>query len=349
MRLNKRAIALMETMTLIISIVFLVMILYFFISKGVAGPVKGSTSELACTFSTYSRGLLVESLTGFLNMFEATARTTFLAGGMVAGCVGGAAAGGLAGLGTGPMAVAAVPAGISVGCSAGGYAGGYAALEFGESIADSYSLQFLSSIPMVCPASTENIGLPGKTETSNVLASKLGAKLFDTWRAMGQGAYDPIVGLDPPNPRTIFIIETHLNAQTDFNELINLARQNHPNDWPFGDEAADNTRLYLYCTGRSAYKDCSIQDSRIYIMYKDDHNYDKWTAGTSVCNGNINVDAKEYKDRAQGVYNFQAIPLGGKEISYDILDYRTFWLNTGSPWYHERDALVVCVENIGVV
>jgi hypothetical protein len=323
---SKKGIALEQTMMLILAVVFLVVVLYFFIGKGLVGPVKGQTAELTCTMSSYSRGLLLKALLPLLDSFETVIE------GAAAVIVGGASAI-VAGVITGP-----------IGFVAGGAAGGAAGAEAAESYAESFSLQFLSSIPMVCPTTTENVGLPGNKATSQELAQELGTRLFDTWRAIGGGSYDPLAGLDPPNPRTVFIIETHLDTSVTFDALITAIRLKNPNNWPFG-ETTEDTKLYLYCQDKSPYSACNIKDSRIYIMYKDDHNYDKWTAGTNVCGGHINADAREYRQIAGCSSTTMGDQVGCQAIKVGLYDFRAD-ISPFSPWHHARDALVVCVEPI---
>ncbi|MDD5182259.1 MAG: hypothetical protein PHC66_03755 [Candidatus Nanoarchaeia archaeon] len=331
--MNKKAF--FETVIgLVIAVTVSVIVLYLLLAQGVAGPAKTSVYSLACTASSYSRGILLEVIMKIINVLSSTYASIYgTAYGIIA-------------------AIVLIPAGGVLGAPgvAGAAYGGY--ME-GIDQADAFSLELLSTFPLVCPPSTVDIGKveAGKESAPEEFYKVLAGSLIDARDIMGNGRYDPLAGADPPNPRAIFILETHLDKSVTFNDAYDALLKMYPNktDWFKGND--EEMRLYLYCAGESkgnnfaSFSGCSIKDSIVYIMYKDDHKYDLYTAGTSICYPALYNDAKAYSDLAKE--NRESwIHMGEYSDEERQGDIVHDGISGNSPWEYAHDAVVVCIEAI---
>ena len=259
-RPNKKGIAFEEIIFLIIGIVFLVVVLYIFVAKGLAGPVKAETANLACSFSAFARGMFIDALMtvwdSLTPFFWLVSLTNFV------------------------IPVVIITIGISTGT----------VLTPTELFTMMLYSSFLSKVPIMCPAITLNVGYLADPATTDTFSDLLGSKIINTYSMFGSGEYDPLIGLTPPNPRTVYVLETHLDSGIYLNQVFDKILLKYSTKWPL---SAENPQLYVYCPDKlgnipADFGTCLINNSRVYVMYKDNFVYDELTYtifGSKVCGG----------------------------------------------------------------
>lgn len=305
-----------QVMILILGIVGLVIVLYILIAQGIGGPATTQISTLTCTIAANSRGLFMKGAEPLANeIVGITMASAFMFGGVPVVEVGG------------------VPV-VSV--------GGVTGAKFIQNDANIFALSLLSSVPLICPASTVDVGYDaqGKQSTPANFYNVLGGKLIDIYTMFGSGKYNPLVGADPPNPRVVFVLETHLTEEVSFANAISQISALYPNTSSWfgigGDNKEEDRNIFLYCPDSTVnFGACTFKDARIYVMYKDDHTFDRFSAGNGLCS--INKDAIEYSEKASSI-----LQIG----SYGNDDREKDKISDASPWRWQRDVVVVCIEKM---
>jgi len=315
-------------MGFILAILGLVIIVYVFIGMGLGGPVKSQTFGLTCTFSAYARGAFLEIVEPILATITWIIGLSYtVTGTLITGILMSNPVTMIGGFVTGPATV-------------------YETINAVQT-ADAFSIAFLSYIPIMCPEVTLDIGhdITGKEATPERFYNSFGGIILDAYDMFGHGNYDAIMGQDPPNPRTAYILETHLTEEVSFLNAYNniTAIYGEKTEWF---TSGGGSRIYLYCQkqnnageyeivsagyDRAKFDECKIKDSRIYVMYRDYNKYDMYTSGTHICSPNLQQDAKDYS----------------LEMSFSNIGFRDVTdLEESSPWRMNRDSIVLCIYNI---
>ena len=198
----KKAIVLQSTIKLILAVVFIVVILYMLLAAGVLDAFREQTTALVCTMSSNGRGELIS----LIWRFTKTMATIISVFAIIAG-LGGA---GSAATATGIIQrVIAWRTTISF-VSATAFA--RQALTLSGLAAVLYVILFIfPSIPLLCPSYTIDLGTPDKEVHYEDFYASASARTLDCYNMMGGGKYDPLWGLDPPNPKTCFVIEAYVD------------------------------------------------------------------------------------------------------------------------------------------
>jgi hypothetical protein len=153
-------------------------------------------------------------------------------------------------------------------------------------------------VPLACAINNMDVGFDdvNAKATAEELYSVMGSRSIDCWDMFIRGGWDPLWGVDPPNPRTCFLIEAHIKPpaihingtpdyptlSTVYDEMKHTFRKN----WGFGDN-----KIFAYCEGTPmgtiptewVGADCTIKDSFVYIMYFDKHEMDFLSYGSAAC------------------------------------------------------------------
>jgi hypothetical protein len=305
-----------QTIGLIIGVVFLVIVSYSLIAKSVSGPVKTQAFGATCTFSSYSRGAIIETL-------EKSAIPAIISTFSFVGNIGL--------LQLGPE----VPL-----LGARTYVGGYYGQIEGMDAGSRFVVRILSSIPLVCPAVTIDVGHEDAEMDPLKFHSVLGGYIIQVYDMYAKGEFDPLAGADPPNPRTVLILETHLTKKVNFEQVyFNITEMyGEQVDWF---SSGRDAKIVLYCeeglgSNPGDFDTCEVKDSRIYIMYKDEHPFARYTVGTHVCKGNIQEHAVEFAVTAT---------VAAEDPVFAIFTGRDD-LDAESPWQIPHDLIVICVEPI---
>jgi hypothetical protein len=107
-----------------------------------------------------------------------------------------------------------------------------------------------------------------------------------------------LIGLDPPNPRECRILEVVVANTTPISvsSIYKYMHDSYNKSWPLGDK-----KLFVYCAVGNGVQElgnnastwnnkCYFNQSRIFIMFRDKHDYDIVSYGTAVCGGKITSD-----------------------------------------------------------
>jgi hypothetical protein len=151
-------------------------------------------------------------------------------------------------------------------------------------------LPLLSNIPLFCPSVTIDVGTPQQNASTDKITQEIASSTMDCWNMYGAGALDPLTGIDPPNPRECRILETFLIGKVNMTGVYNYMRNTYSKNWPFG-----NDRIFLYCIGNlgndpTKWDSCNFYKARVYVMFRDKHQYDLLSYGSAVCGGNIHEE-----------------------------------------------------------
>lgn len=294
--MSKKGIALNITVAFIAGIVFLVIAIFVVLQAGLLATVKEQIAVMICTFSTHSRNIFLNTIWAFVNAMLVVITIISLLSGMNAG------EGALKYMLDKATAKTIAKIIAATGLKAGGIAL-FALVSFDIIFILGVTMGVFPKIPLMCPAVTVNVGLSDNPAEVDDLTKSLGSHIVDCWNMMGAGNANPLWGLDPPNPRICFTLEVHLKEQANMKEVGEAIYDRFNNTWPFGSK--DDMNLYLYCDdGNDAtYKgnnfdnwNCNIQDNRIFVLFRDKHDYDYISYDSSVCHGRINVGNFKDKD-----------------------------------------------------
>ena len=290
--MSKKGIALGVVVSLIAGVVFLVIAIFLILQAGLLATVKEQLAVMVCTFSTYSRNMFLNTIWTFVSGLLVAITIMSLISGASAG------PGALKYLISTATLKSAVKMIATTGLKAAGI-GLMVFLSFDLIFILAVTAGIFPKIPLMCPATTINVGLHDKPVGVEDFVNTIGSRTMDCWSMMGSGNANPLWGLDPPNPRICFTLEVHLDESTNMKNVGGMIYNKFNNSWPFG--GCNNMNLYLYC-GRD-YKgnnidnwDCNIQDNRIFILFRDKHDYDYISYDSSVCGGAINVGNFKDKD-----------------------------------------------------
>jgi hypothetical protein len=293
--MSRKGIAFQEAIYLIISMVFLVVVIYVMLTTGLLATFREQFFTIICTFSSYGRGVLVKAIWDVWKIMLVVMAV------ILAITSGGRT---LATLGASSIIFKQAIRTFTKMGSAGIILGALTGLDITMLLTYFMVTSILGTIPIICPVSTVDIGYDNSLAPPDKFYEIAGAHIEDTYNMFGKGDFDPIFGLDPPNPRTAFILETHLSRAADMGTLYEKTTDAYKTNWNLGSK--DNLKVYLYCYS-SAQKQyiyygnkpdtwslCSFDKARINLMYKDKHDYDLIAYGTSVCGGRIQSDADNF-------------------------------------------------------
>lgn len=315
--MSKKGIAMETAIGLIMAVVFLVTIVYILLTTGLTGAFKEQFFNLICTFSAHMRALLIQSIMGVWKIMVGLMIVVMLMSGNVVQ---------LGALGAETISQGArLVLKKAVAAGSGGTTGGITQIISGVlagigviTIMTYFMISaIISPIPLICPVSTVDVGnviFPAEAEEFYTTA---GARTIDCWNIYGSGGLDPLIGVDPPNPRNCYTLEFHLSDDVDMRTLFDDAKIKFNKTWELGTE--DNPRIFLYCKSSilpisgpnqirdSDYKidmtkgdvsvpfghwsDCNLEknkDYRMYIMFFDKHDYDVLSYGSGTCGGIAN-------------------------------------------------------------
>jgi len=153
-------------------------------------------------------------------------------------------------------------------------------------------------IPLVCPVTQSSIYSDDQIDVK----SEMLAQSVDCFNRFGAGRYDPLWGIDPPNPRLCAILTIKSETEIDLTDVINIAKGKFGKNWQLGDD-----RLYLYCQMPGQFFElsnkvedwdkCKFKEATLFIMYLDKHEYDWLSYGTAI--GKKRIDYFDFIDQKQ--------------------------------------------------
>lgn len=288
--LNKKGIALETAVALIIGIVFLVVVLYILLKTGILSTFQSNLYGFMCTASSYGRGILIGLILMVWGILSIVIEVVMIISG------GPAAVAGLVSL---PGSTLELVKNVLRQTPPGGLTGAVfmliTFLSFSTLVTYLAVIPMVSNIPLLCPSTTIDVGTQDQKISEFKFLGEISASTVDCWNMYGGGSLDPLIGLDPPNPRECRILETYISNTTPMNvsRIYNYMRTAYGNNWLLGED-----KLFVYCyLGNTVEKlgnkasdwvnKCSFDKARIYIMFRDKHDYDLIAYGTSVCNRKI--------------------------------------------------------------
>lgn len=284
--------ALRYTIYLIAGIVFLAVIIFIVLKSGLVEAAKETMVTMVCTFSSYSRGMLISFIWKIASILIIVMTVMSI-------IAGASSLGARATLKIGSKILAKSTKLFYV--FSGGMAAATSFLRYlGISAFVSLMVIYVvfSHIPLICPAMTVDVGERDKPVSFDKFVNVFGSRTIDCWNMMGAGNVDPLWGLDPPNPKICFTLETHLDTKVNMKQVFEQMYEDYKNSWKLG--APSKLRMYLYCYTDNGYESfgnnpnnwggCKLQNSRIHIMFKDHHDYDLFSYGTAACGGAITKD-----------------------------------------------------------
>lgn len=314
--MDKKAILFGQVIFLIVAVLALVIVIYVLMAQGLGGAVSSQTFVMTCTMSSYSRGVIVKALSPFLNMIGAAmlgvnAMTTYFD--------------------VDTLKYNLLSPGLGVAVSEFNT---LRALPEGMDNAISFKYFTLSNIPFTCPSITLDVGKKDKRATPDEVYNDIGKAVTNAYDMMARGTLDPLEGADPPNPRTIFVLETHANQSINLKDAYNWIKERFPEqstEW-FGN--AESAKIFVYCTegignNPNDFDKCEFKDARIYVLYKDEHGIAPYTSGTHLCYPHIQQDVLYFSG----------------EFTHENVGFRDrIDLSSTSPWRVDKDVIVLCVE-----
>lgn len=252
----KKGMTLDVVTSLIIGIVFLGMVILLFMFTGLFNTFLEQLTVFICTFSSYSRGILLEALNILVGAF-----IPILIGLGALSAATAAASAKMAGLGATIPAAAKITGAVSV-----------------SSIIGILFFTSIGMIPFICPTVSTNIGVRHSEEVE-VFAEYLGSRTVNTYNMLGGGNFNPLWGLDQ-NPRTFYAIHFQLDETTNMSHIFQKIYAKHNQTWGMG--TPDNLNIHLYCPGYETnnpenWGDCEFEKETLYtihIMFLDKHPYD---------------------------------------------------------------------------
>jgi hypothetical protein len=295
--MSRKGIAFQEAIYLIISMVFLVVVVYVMLTTGLLATFREQFFTIICTFSSYGRGVLVRAIWDVWKIMLVVMA-------IILAIAGGGSVFGLAGSAASLLLFKQAIRTFTKMGSAGIILGALTGLDITMLLTYFMVTSILGTIPIICPVSTVDIGYDNSLAPPDKFYEIAGAHVEDTYNMFGKGDFDPIFGLDPPNPRTAFILETHLSRVADMGTLYEKTVQAYKTNWNLCSK--EDLKVYLYCytsaekkyiyygNNPDTWSLCSFEKARINLMYKDKHDYDLIAYGTSVCGGRIQSDADNF-------------------------------------------------------
>lgn len=299
MILDKKGIALETSVALIIGIVFLIVIIYILLQTGMLSTFQMQFYGLMCTASSYSRGIFIGIIL-WIWTIASIAITVVLA-------ISGASKGAYMLKQTSTKLLSRI---LKQAAAMGAVAGVISIVSFlSLTVALVYVaiIPLTSGIPLICPAVTIDLGSQSNPATSEKFLSEVSASTIDCWNMYGAGSMDPLFAIDPPNPRECRTIESYIVSTTPSSpkQMYDYLYAAYNQSWPLG-----NSKLFAYCVIPGSIQnlgnnpadwagECSFDKARIYIMFRDKHDYDLVAYGTAVCNGII--DAGDFGDIADAM------------------------------------------------
>lgn len=290
--MTKKGVALTVAIELIAAIVFAIIVLYILLKTGLLDVFKGYFGTFFCTISGYGRGVIIMVVWNIWQIMMIVMTVALLLSGNVLGV----------GMAAGTVTEYALKSALRSMVGSG-----MLQVIAGISIVTLMTYMMVglvfSNIPFICPEMTTSLGTSKTPVSVNKFLDTTSSKTIDCFSMMGGGKFDPLWGLDPPNPKTCFVIEAYLNKKqlndrfgheyiTAY-DIYNYTRYKYNNTWPFGSE--NELRMELFCnvtpTGLPVrlsldkWNQCSFANARIFIMYFDKHDYDLISYATSVCKG----------------------------------------------------------------
>ncbi len=290
--MSKKGLALNIVVGFIAGIVFLVITIFVLLKAGLLATVKEQMAVMMCTFSTYSRNIFLNAIWSFVQGLIVVITILTLISGGPSSSIG-------LNLAFSSVYKKAADMIASTGLKAGAVIF-LVLFSFQMIFILSVTAGIFPKIPLMCPATTINVGLHNKPVGVEDFVDTLGSRSIDCWNMMGSGNANPLWGLDPPNPRICFTLETHLNQSTNMKKVGNWVYSKFNNSWPFGGK--NDMNIYLYCgkdyegNNVNNWENCLIKNNRVFIMFRDKHDYDYISYDSSVCGGAINVDKFKDKD-----------------------------------------------------
>lgn len=299
---NKKGIALETAVALIIGIVFLIVVIYMLLKTGLLSTFQVQFYGLVCTASTYGRGILVGMIMTVWT-YLSIAITILIA-----------ISGGMKGVNLlKSTSVVKLTRLIEQAKAFGVAAGVFGLIGFlSLTMILTYIaiIPLISNIPLFCPAVTISVGTQSQPASAEKLLGELSSSTVDCWNMYGAGTLDPLIGIDPPNPRECRIIQARLSTPVTAKDYFDYMLKEYSRNWPFGSK---NDKISFYCDtydyspGKSVpisdLHKCQFVNANIFIMYFDKHNYDLVSYGTGVCNGEptlgegldalLGIDAKD--------------------------------------------------------
>lgn len=266
--MNTKGIALETAVKLIAGIVFLIVVMYMLLQTGLLTSFVERINTTVCTASSIGRGIILAMIWSFFQALLII--LTFIQ--LISG-IGGYGAG----------AVQASRAGFFIKQALKNFAlkgiTATSVLTLGVGTIAAYILiaKVFSAVPLICPTTVINVGAADNPTTIEDFYTVASSRTVDCWSMYGEGKFNPLWGKDPPNPRTCFILETHLEEPTSIQDLYLDMRATYGDNWKLGEE-----KIWVYCGSQDKGKDfsdwsssaCNIQNHKMYIMYYDKHPYD---------------------------------------------------------------------------
>ncbi len=269
----KKGVALETAVKFIVGIVFLVLIIFVLMQTGLLAAFKEQTAVMFCTFSAYTRDYFIKTIWSLLSI-ALTMITIFTV------LIGGAGAL----FQTGIRGITKVPKIILKDVAKGTLTRAFSYLGIGSTIMLFVILTMFPKIPLMCPSLTIDVGFRSKPVDSDKFIETIASRTIDCYNMLGAGELNPLFGIDPPNPRICFTLETYIKTEDNMKHVFDETYRLFNASWPLGKEP--DLKLYLYCgstfkgNNPDDWADCKVKDSRVYVMFLDRHDFD-WTGSLS--------------------------------------------------------------------
>ena len=188
--------------------------------------------------------------------------------------------------------------------------------------------QIFTSIPLVAPVSQVSVGYIEPVEMQDA-ALEIGSQSLDCYTQFGAGSFEPLWGVDPPNPRTCAVVKVGTTKTMNMTYVLKNSSQAFGTRWRLG--SVDEPKIYLYCKSpdfgidsdggfpegaevppslMSAVKikefennvedwsDCKLTKGTVYVMYTDIHPFDSRSYGSNIISdaSGSRVEADDFED-----------------------------------------------------
>ena len=129
--------------------------------------------------------------------------------------------------------------------------------------------------------------------------AEIASQTLECYHQFGGGDFDPLWGVDPPNPRVCSIVKAGVEAPHTINlkDTVILGSAAYSKSWDLGEQKPN---IFLFCRDVSTpdikrqslerygndittWGDCKFKKATIFVMYLDKHPYDWFSYGTSIC------------------------------------------------------------------
>lgn len=293
-KMNKKGIILDETVVLIVGLILTIVVIFGVLYyTGFLENFAYSIQLVVCMASAYFRGVVISLLWAFFiviilmaGLTSGAALVQLLTGGSFSPQTYGILHGSTSGLISG--STSGLISGLKSGLKT--HTKDIIVLYFLDQMVIALVGMVFASIPLVCNIASTDVGSFYNPTAPVDFEDFILSSTTDTWNAFGQGIFNPLWGLDPPNPRILLKSNVFLGGGISMKNVYVNITEKAP-DWKLAAEQGDTkTRIRLFCPDDMGfdYEDwdtCYINNKIVYVMYFDNH---PWAVyGSGVCGGHI--------------------------------------------------------------